>query len=429
MSLAKDAGRRFARRAPRSGSGVPGSSDPTRHGGDPAGTGGPRGGGGPAGGGGGSPHGGDDRSGGRGPRGGGDGPGDPGAAGGTGPIPALPPVGASGPFGRGTDGAWPTHPGRTLLVLAAWITTAGLALIAAGRLVHLDDAVAWPASAANALTPLLYLPVYAALAIGFALRRSRLMILCVLVAAAHLVWTAPEVIPGNPDEAGQGSARLRVMTANLLYRNAEAGRLGQQIRQASPDVIVLVEVSPLTLAKVRESGALAGYRYSEARPEEGAFGAAVFSRFPLSDAAAPEVAGSMSLRATVRVDERRSFVVYAVHTISPTSGDYARRWRAQLDQLQEEVRAARLPVVLAGDFNATRDHRPMRRLISAGVRDAHDVVGAGWTPTWNADMVMFPPVLRIDHVLASPAFAITSYQVGTEFGSDHKPVTVDLALR
>nr|WP_066072577.1 endonuclease/exonuclease/phosphatase family protein [Frankia sp. EI5c] len=318
---------------------------------------------------------------------------------------------------------------RRLIVAAAWLVTAALAVLAVGRLVHLDDALVWPYSAINALTPLLYLPVYAAVTVGFALRRGRLMILCVLVAAAHLFWTVPELIPGSPEDAPQGSARLRVMTANLLYHNADAGRLGRQIRETSPDVLVLVEVSPLTLAKVQDSGALGAYRYSEVRPRPGAFGAAVFSRFPLSDAAAPEVGGSMSLRATVRVDERRSFVVYAVHTISPTSGDFTRRWREQLDTLRDEVRAARLPVVLAGDFNATRDHRPLRELVSAGVRDAHDVVGAGWTPTWNADMVAFPPVLRIDHVLTSPAFAVTGYRVGSAFGSDHKPVVVDLAMR
>ncbi|WP_235497684.1 endonuclease/exonuclease/phosphatase family protein [Frankia sp. R43] len=414
MSLAKDVGRRLGLRAPSAGGrrAAGGDGDGDR----PGGTGGT------------------------------------GGAGGTPAVPAVGPTGAGGgrggtsrggtsgggsggPAGRrgGAGGSGGTAPstvtGRELLVAAAWLVTAALAIIAVGRLVHLDDAITWPYTVANALTPLLYLPVYAALAIGFALRRGRLMMLCGLVAVAHLFWAVPELFPGGPENAPQGSARLRVMTANLLYHNAEAGRLGDQIRRASPDVLVLVELSPLTLTKLRDSGALADYRYSEVHPQEGAFGAAVFSRFPLSDAATPEVAGYASLRATVRVDERRSFVVHAVHTIAPTSGEYARAWRDQLDHLRAEVAASRLPVVLAGDFNATRDNRPLRELISAGVRDAHDVVGAGWTPTWNASMFAVPPIARIDHILASPAFAITGYQVGSEFGSDHKPVLADLAMR
>jgi len=318
---------------------------------------------------------------------------------------------------------------RLLLAVAAWAVAGLLVLIALGRLTHLDDAIIWPYAGINAFTPVVYLPAYAALAVGFALRRNLLMIMAGLVVVLHLFWTVPEILPGGAEAAPEGSARLRVMTANLLYHNDQAGRLGEQIRSADPDLLVLVEVSPLTLERLTSSGALAGYRYSETMPKTGAFGSAIFSRFELSDATAPEIAGEQFLRATVRVDEQRRFVVYAVHATSPVGGELTERWRAQLDTLREEVRAAELPVIMAGDFNATRDHRPLRRLTSAGVRDAHDVVDAGWTPTWNADSFGVPPLLRIDHVLASPAFAVTGYRVGDDFGSDHLPVITDLALR
>jgi endonuclease/exonuclease/phosphatase family metal-dependent hydrolase len=82
---------------------------------------------------------------------------------------------------------------------------------------------------------------------------------------------------------------------------------------------------------------------------------------------------------------------------------------------------------MAGDFNATRDHRPFRELRDAGLRDAHDVAHAGWSPTWRAGGLV-PPLLRLDHVLASRAFSVTDYQVGDDIGSDHLPITVDLAL-
>jgi endonuclease/exonuclease/phosphatase family metal-dependent hydrolase len=87
-------------------------------------------------------------------------------------------------------------------------------------------------------------------------------------------------------------------------------------------------------------------------------------------------------------------------------------------------------VVLAGDFNATRGHRPFERLLRAGVRDAHDVTGTGWQPTWRAGsgQLRRRVALRIDHVLASPTFAITGYHLGTCDGSDHHPVIADLAL-
>ncbi|CAO5256362.1 endonuclease/exonuclease/phosphatase family protein [Frankia sp. AgKG'84/4] len=323
-----------------------------------------------------------------------------------------------------------TLPGPAVVITAlAWAVAAVLALLAVGRLVHLDDALDWPYSAINALTPLLYLPAYVTLAVSFARRRNLLLILSGALIVIHLFWSLPEVLPGSAENAAPGSARLRVMSANLYYDNAHADRLGAQVRAANPDVLVLLELSPLTLARVNASGALSSFRYHEVRSRDGAFGAAIYSRLPLRDASAPMVGGSMSLRATVEVDEHRRFVMYAVHTISPTTGTYTGRWRTQLSALRQQARTATLPVVMAGDFNATRDHRPLRRLIDSGVRDAHDVVGAGWDPTWSARAVLVPPVLRLDHVLASPAFAVTGFSVGRDFGSDHLPVIADLAMR
>ena len=55
--------------------------------------------------------------------------------------------------------------------------------------------------------------------------------------------------------------------------------------------------------------------------------------------------------------------------------------------------------VLLGDFNATLDHAPLRRLLGTGYRDAADVRGAGFTPTWPYDGKPVPGV-TLDHVLA-----------------------------
>jgi endonuclease/exonuclease/phosphatase (EEP) superfamily protein YafD len=318
--------------------------------------------------------------------------------------------------------------GRRLLVVSTFALCVCAAVLAAGRLAHLDDAIAWPYTLINAFTQLVYLPAYAALAVAFAYRRYLLLVLPVLVVAAHLAWTVPEIVPGHAETAPAGAAPVRLMTANLYFENGTAGRLGAQIRAENPDVVVLEEVSKLTLSGVLSSGALDGYPHREADERVGAFGSAVFSRFPLRDADVPFVAGLPSLRLTVDVDAKRSFRLFAVHTLAPVNAEYADRWRAQFDFLNSQARAADLPVVLAGDFNATRDHRPFRRLADAGLRDAHDAAGAGWAPTWNAHGLL-PRLLRIDHVMVSDEFAVTGHRVGDAFGGDHVPVTVDLALR
>jgi endonuclease/exonuclease/phosphatase (EEP) superfamily protein YafD len=85
-----------------------------------------------------------------------------------------------------------------------------------------------------------------------------------------------------------------------------------------------------------------------------------------------------------------------------------------------------LPVVLAGDLNATHDHRPFRRLLGAGLEDSHDVAGYGWARTWSARW--WAATLRIDHVLVSRSVAVTGYRTGSAFGSDHLPVIATLAI-
>lgn len=337
---------------------------------------------------------------------------------------------AADPAAFETRGSWAERlqVGRTVLHWLAWAVLAALALLALGRLTHLDDALAYPYSIVNALTPLVYLPVYAVVAVGFAMRRNLLMLAAVPLIGLHLFWTLPEFWPSGADKAPAGSTAVRLLAANLQYSNAEAQDLAPQIASQHPDIVVMEEVSPLTFAGIDGSGALDHYPYHVVHEDLGAFGYAVYSRFPLSGVSAPVVGGEPLARMTVTVGDGQRFVLFAVHTISPTSSAYTKRWRAQLDRLSADVRGSALPVVLAGDFNATRDHRPFRHLVDSGVRDAHDVTGAGWQPTWPADLTT-PPFIRIDHVLASPAFAITGYHRGGNDGSDHLPVIADLALR
>ncbi len=314
------------------------------------------------------------------------------------------------------------------MVVFAGIIAAFLALIALGRIVHLDDAL-WPYTAVNAATPLLYLPAYGTAVVGLITRRYWLVAVSLVIVALHLFWVLPGLWPGSVEQKPAGSIGMRLLTANLEEDNGRAGDLGLQIRAQSPDIVVVEELSPLAFYSLQKSGALAGYRYNAAFPSFGAFGAGVWSRFPLTDVGTPTVGGLLSLRMTVSPAPGRAFRLFAVHTLSPRSGANATAWRTQLTDLRHEASAATLPVVLAGDFNATEDNRPFRRLTGAKLRDAHDVVGAGWAPTWSATMPLLPPVFRLDHVLSSRQFAVTRYEVGNRYGSDHLPLIVDLALR
>jgi endonuclease/exonuclease/phosphatase (EEP) superfamily protein YafD len=82
---------------------------------------------------------------------------------------------------------------------------------------------------------------------------------------------------------------------------------------------------------------------------------------------------------------------------------------------------------VAGDFNAVGDHGPMQALQRAGPKNATDVVGAGWLPTYPANR-SFPPLLPIDHVMINKDLTATSVTSFTVAGSDHRGLLATLAL-
>jgi endonuclease/exonuclease/phosphatase family metal-dependent hydrolase len=77
-------------------------------------------------------------------------------------------------------------------------------------------------------------------------------------------------------------------------------------------------------------------------------------------------------------------------------------WQRELALIRQTLAGVDGPQVVAGDFNASRDHRPFRDLLAAGFRDCADSSPHRSWPgfTWPTDRRM-PPVMRLDHVLVS----------------------------
>ena len=123
----------------------------------------------------------------------------------------------------------------------------------------------------------------------------------------------------------------------------------------------------------------------------------------------------------------RSMNIVATHVPAPWPGP-ARRWVAGLAELGRAVRLETRPVVVAGDLNATWDHRPFRDLMRTGLRDAAIEGGHGGARTWPNDRRLVPPLLRLDHILVSGEVTVAGYRIGPGRGSDHRSVTAELAV-
>jgi endonuclease/exonuclease/phosphatase (EEP) superfamily protein YafD len=226
---------------------------------------------------------------------------------------------------------------------------------------------------------------------------------------------------------GRTGAEVTVLSSNLEFGDADAGRLVDAVRSLRADVVVLVELTPRAVARLRAAGLDTELPYAVGHAEAGTTGAMIRSRWPLTLLdEGPGTGGSLFWEPYARVDgPSGAFRVKAVHTRQPIVS--ASGWRQDLQLLQDWQLAqpTQEPLVMAGDFNASMDH-PALRALTAGLVDAHRALGQGWVRTWPQGRRL-PPFVQLDHVLQR-GFAVEDAGTVTLSGTDHAAVWARLAL-
>ncbi len=218
------------------------------------------------------------------------------------------------------------------------------------------------------------------------------------------------------------------MTSNLHLGQGDTTAVATIARHEDADVVVLEEVTPSEMAAL--TGLRSSYPYVGGAAAPWAYGTVVLSRYPLTQERQLHVSKGAWL---MRVLAPRPFWLVAVHTAQPLTA--YRAWGPDHTALLDAVRRLDGPLVIAGDFNATLDHRPMRQLLAAGLSDAARQSNAGWQATWPANessgrLVPFGlGLMALDHVLASSAFSAISTSTYEVPRSDHRALVARLALR
>lgn len=283
-----------------------------------------------------------------------------------------------------------------------------------------------------AVAPLAYLPAYLALAGALVARRWLVAAVASVLVVSSVAWVLPGYRwwPTNPPAAAPDTAPLRIFSHNVQFGNERFDSLVEEIRATTADVVILLEVSEGTLEALEQRGAFASYPHRIADPRGGGYGIGLWSRSPLVDAEVWRETGVAMPRATLELPGRLPVRIYAVHPLSA-------QWVGvgglvdQFDTLQQELEGERRrgrAVVVAGDFNAVAAHLPLRRLLSGGLLDAAGELGQAWRATWPADRWPVRPFLRLDHVLVSDDLAPVALRVGPANGSDHRSLTLDVAV-
>lgn len=210
------------------------------------------------------------------------------------------------------------------------------------------------------------------------------------------------------------SGRTRLVVSNLNSANLDLSRFTAWVEQEKPDVVALVEVSEEQRAQLESMP----FEYKALHPRRSNFGLGLLSKTaPLSVQMLDEDSPFPSLLATW--PEYRLLVTHPMPPVSRAARDAGDEQLIHLLSMDDHS----LPLVIAGDLNATGWDLRLQPLKDAGLEEAR--MGHGFMATWPADRPM--PGIPIDHVFMPTSWDSLAFCRGPDIGSDHFPLFCELA--
>jgi vancomycin resistance protein VanJ len=287
--------------------------------------------------------------------------------------------------------------------------------------------------------PYIFLAAVPALLLFAALARLRApTVLLLLVIVAIALRYGPSVV-SFPADLPNGAQPLHVMSWNLEAGGVPDDQLATTLDRVRPDIAALIELVPESSRATDQNATIqALYPYRVLLPRSGVPGIGLLSRFPVIESKFTRE--PPLLRVVVAPsDVDPPITVLVAHPFLQgidTGGFFPDVETQSRDQAIDLVRAqidadlaAGHDVLVLGDFNVT-EREPAYAELTHGMHDAQREAGVGFGLTWRPERVENLPfgLLRIDYVLASPAFvALSAGPDCTPRGSDHCLVTATFA--
>jgi endonuclease/exonuclease/phosphatase (EEP) superfamily protein YafD len=288
-----------------------------------------------------------------------------------------------------------------------------------------------------ALAPLATLVAFAGVVVAAAASWWLALVLSI-PAVTLLAWQLPPVkrtggetasVSQQLPDPGPGALTLRVLTLNVMGGSADPAAVVRAIERHRVEVLVVQELIPDMVHRLADAGLDTLLPYCHLDPRPGSDGTGLWARWPLVPL--PPVPGlkAAAPRARIQPVDGWPVTVTGVHPKAPMRRN-VRRWQQELAAIRSTLVNSDGRQVVAGDFNASRDHRPFRDLLAAGFLDCADAArrrpwpGFTWPAGWGV-----PSVMRLDHVLVSQGGAtVHASRIIRVAGTDHRGVLAVIQL-
>jgi endonuclease/exonuclease/phosphatase family metal-dependent hydrolase len=254
---------------------------------------------------------------------------------------------------------------------------------------------------------------------------SYLAILLIGTAVSSLAW---ELRPKEED--GSSLTSIRVMTYNIQQGVNVTGDRNYDkqlalIKEVNPDIIGLQESDPARISGgtsdvVRYfANRLNYYSFYGPRTVTGTYGAAILSRYPITNAKTFFTYSDEDEIGTTEVQVRIGTTIFNVFVSHPAGSDDAKL--AHITSLMDRI-GAKTHVISMGDFNSRQDSIYYNMSVS--------VLQDSWLEIWptGIDDTSLDMSNRIDHIFVSMDITVLETRFITDPQSDHPALWTEISF-
>jgi endonuclease/exonuclease/phosphatase (EEP) superfamily protein YafD len=242
----------------------------------------------------------------------------------------------------------------------------------------------------------------------------------------------------QPDRAlAPEGATLRILHATLDNENPDTTPAIQYLESQDADLILLLEVTPRSLTKLKS--ALSRYQVVASEPRENSQGSAML--LPMKPSKPVEVVATQivhlpqesqrpMLEAVIRWGGKE-VAILSTQLTRPRNSSTSAFQKVEFDAVANwsvrQQKEGKREVVAIGDFNSTPWSGRFREFLHKSEL-SNSQRGFGLQPTWHASLPS-PLMIAIDHCLHSKSMMTLNRGIGQNIGSDHLPLFVELRRR
>lgn len=317
-----------------------------------------------------------------------------------------------------------------LRYMISFVSTHMLLILASGVTISLFATISHWADLASHFTlhyaagATILLPLFLWLKRGW---QSFACLLLIVICGLKIHGTLKE---GDAPSSDRPYETVTLMQFNMHVNNPDVPSVVRfiQSQPTLPQVVVLQEV--MTAALPALAVLTNDYPYQFIFPENGAFGAAIFSRLPFIHQERATFPGGMNhfSRLTMETPYKNiPFELMEAHAVPPMQREFYQQRNDELAHLARLAASAKdTPLVLMGDFNIT-PYSPWFSTLEEDSGLRNGMRGSLPYGTWPR---FLPMALRIpiDHLLISGKISLVRRKVGPDLGSDHLPVLTTLKI-